>query len=120
MQDHKKLAVGQKAYRLVLAVYKSSDAFPAHELYALTSQMRRAAVSIPANIAEGCGRNTAPDLARDLDFEMGSLSELDCYIMMVCDLGYINQDDFTTLDGDLNEVRRMLISFIQTVRNQKR
>jgi four helix bundle protein len=86
VQNHKNLAVWQKAYRLVLAVYKSSDAFPKHEVYALTSQMRRAAVSIPANIAEGCGRNTTPDLARHLDIAMGSLSELDCYIMMVRDL----------------------------------
>jgi four helix bundle protein len=98
-------------------VYKITDHFPKHELYGLTSQMRRAAVSVPANIAEGCGRYTNAELVRFLDIAMGSLSELDCYLLMTRDLNDLTDEAYSVLDQDMAESRRMLIAFIQKVRD---
>jgi four helix bundle protein len=117
MQDFKKLTVWQKSYRLGLDVYVATRGFPKEELYGLTSQIRRASVSIPANIAEGCGRHTGSEFARFLDIAMGSISELDCHLMFARDLSYIREADYSKLDENLVEVRRMLIAFIQTVRH---
>jgi four helix bundle protein len=80
MQDFKKLEVWKKADSLVLAVYKATNNFPKDEIYGLTSQIRRAAVSITANIAEGCGRNSKVELCQFLQISIGSANELDYYI----------------------------------------
>lgn len=119
MQDYKKLAVWQKSYQLMLGVYKYTENYPKRETYSLVDQMRRAAVSVPANISEGSGRGTAADFARFLDMAMGSLSELDCYLLMGRDLKYITQEVYSELDQQLVEVRRMLNAFIYKLRPQK-
>lgn len=116
MQDFKKLAVWQKSYQLTLDVYRFSRHFPREEAYGLTSQARRAAVSIPANIAEGSGKSTQVDLARFLDIAMGSLSELECYFELAHDLHYLPDTEYPIYLDKLIEVRRMLAAFIQTVR----
>lgn len=116
MQDFRKLVVWEKSYKLALDTYLLTRSFPKEELYGLVSQMRRASISVPANIAEGCGRFTGSELARFLDIAMGSISELDCYLLFARDLNYVVEKDYMQLDEKLVEVRRMLIAFIQTVR----
>ncbi len=82
------LIVWQKAHRIVLSVYRMSERFPKHEIYGLTSQMRRAAVSIPANIAEGFKKRTKADKARLLNIAQGSLDECRYYLILIKDLNY--------------------------------
>ena len=120
MQDFRRLDVWQRSYRLALAVYQITKAFPKDELYGLVSQMRRASTSVPSNIAEGCGRNTGTDMARFLDIALGSLSEIDCYLDFARDLSYMSREDYLKLEKELVEVRRMLIGFIKSVRHAAR
>ena len=84
------LIVWQKAHQLVLSVYRLTESFPAKEMYGLTSQFRRAAVSVPANIAEGFKKRGKPDKARFLNIAQGSLEECRYYLILVSDLNYGN------------------------------
>lgn len=81
MKDFRKLQIWEKSHVLVLSVYKQTKSFPKEELFGLTSQIRRAAASIPANIAEGCGRGSDAELARFAQISMGSASELEYHIL---------------------------------------
>jgi len=110
MGDFTKLAVWKKAHELTLGVFRETAHWPKHELFALTSQTRRAALSVPANIAEGCGRNTDAELAKHARNSLGSASELSYYLILAHDLRYLERsarDDYQT---SLAEVRRMLAS----------
>ncbi len=111
MQNYRKLKVWQKAYGLVLRIYVITKNFPKEELYGITSQMRRAAASISANISEGCGRKTRADLMRFLVIALGSLNETENFLLLARDLKYLTLKDFEMIDTDLIEVRKMLISF---------
>jgi four helix bundle protein len=91
-------------------------AFPDDERYGLTSQTRRAAVSVPANIAEGCGRETHSEFRRFLYIAMGSARELDCHLLLARDLGYLNDSKHSDLIGELDEIQRMLNALIQRLR----
>jgi len=99
-----------------LEIYKATQGFPKEEMFGLTSQIRRAAVSISANIAEGCGRHTEVDLARFLDMALGSVNEADCFLELSKDLRYVSQPDWKKLWEELVEIRKMLVAFIQAVR----
>jgi four helix bundle protein len=116
MRDFRELKVWQKAYALTLAVYRASARFPREEQFGLTSQLRRAAASIPANIAEGCGRSGEAELARFFLIAMGSASELECELLLARDLGYLEDKDYLRLAADVTEVKRMLTSFIQKLK----
>lgn len=118
MQDYRKLSVWQKSYALALETYRASAAFPKEEVYGIVSQVRRAAASIPANIAEGCGRHTRSEFVRFLDIAMGSLAELDTYLMLSRDLAYIPPESYADLDSRLIEVKKMLASLITKVRQK--
>ena len=118
MRDFRELTVWQKAHRLTLAVYKSTTTFPREELYGLTSQIRRAAASVPANIAEGCGRNGKAELARFLQIAMGSACELEYHLLLARDLTLLPQMDYDGLLGELTQVKRMLTSFIQHLKTE--
>ncbi len=89
MKDFRHLKVWQKSHELTLAVYKATSLFPPDELYGLRSQIRRSCASIPANIAEGCGRNADGDFARFLQIAMGSASELEYHLLLVRDLNLL-------------------------------
>jgi four helix bundle protein len=117
MQDFRKLTVWQKSFDLGLEIYQLTKSFPKEELYGLTGQLRRASVSIPANIAEGCGRYTSIELVRYLDIAMGSLSEVDTYLEFAKRLGYLNESDCLAVQPRLTGVRQMLIALIQKVRS---
>jgi len=117
MKNFKKLKVWQKAHRLTLDVYKASTTFPREELYGLTSQIRRSCLSIPSNIAEGCGRGSDTDFARFLQISMGSSSEVEYLLILSRDLQILTSDYYETLSDDVIQVKRMLTSLIKTLRS---
>ena len=116
MKDFRSLDVWKKSHELVLAVYRVTAAFPKNELYGLISQIRRAAASIPANIAEGCGRTGDAELARFLTIAMGSASELEYHLLLSRDLNFLTVDTHETLTTQTVEIKRMLTSLIQKLR----
>jgi four helix bundle protein len=116
MKDFRELLVWQKGHALTLSIYKGTAGLPKYELYGLTSQIRRAAASIPANIAEGCGRGGDGDLARSLQIAMGSASELEYYLLLAHDLEYLSPDDYRLFNQRTIEVKQMLAAFIQKVK----
>lgn len=107
---YKKLIVWQKAMELVRLVYRLSKVFPADERYALTDQLRRAAVSIPSNIAEGCGRTSRKDYAHFLSIARGSLYETMTQLQIAQDLGYIEiSEDLKVLSDDVGKILTTLM-----------
>ena len=101
---------------MTLAVYKVTAKFPRDELYGLMSQIRRSYISMPANIAEGCGRGSDADLARFLQIAAGSASELDYHILLAGELGLFEDADREYLIEEITEVKRMLASFIKKLK----
>jgi len=116
MKDFRDLKVWEKAHQLTLAVYKATTTFPRDEMYGLTSQIRRSCASIPANIAEGCGRGGDAELARFLQIAMGSASELEYHLLLAHDLGFLNDSVYDELTREVTEVKRMLTSFLQKLK----
>lgn len=116
MRNFRELKVWEKGHRLTLTVYKCTAKFPRDELYGLTSQIRRSCASIPANIAEGCGRSGEAGLARFLGITAGSASELEYNLLLARDLGLLETTEYKELTGEAIEVKRMLTSFIQKLR----
>jgi four helix bundle protein len=115
VKDFRELKVWEKCHQLTLAVYKESRAYPKEEMYGLTNQTRRAASSVPTNIAEGCGRGTDPDFARFLQIAMGSASELDYHLLLARDLGMLRTEAYDGLLPMLLEAKRMLAALIRKV-----
>jgi len=111
----KDLIVWQKAYQLVLLVYKITKDFPKQEMYGLVQQIQRAAVSVPSNIAEGYGRQHMGEYKQFLSIAYGSLSELETQYLLAIDLGDINKDEM--LEGLLKEVGGMLYRMINPIRH---
>ena len=116
MRDFRNVKVWSKSHRLALDVYEASRKFPTDERYCLTTQMRRSAASIPTNIAEGCGRGSEADFARFLQIAAGSASELEYQLLLACDLKLLNEQIYEQLNRDVTEVKRMLYSFIATLK----
>ncbi|RJR34827.1 MAG: four helix bundle protein [Deltaproteobacteria bacterium] len=116
MKDFRKQKVWQKSHRLILDLYQATAGFPKEELYGLTSQIRRAGYSIPANIAEGCGRDGEAELARFFQIPMGSASELQYHLLLAQDLGFLNETEYTQLNNQTTEVKQMLTSFIKKLK----
>ena len=110
-QSFEDLIVWQKSHQLTLLVYRVTSAFPKSELYGLVSQMRRAAVSVPANIAEGFKRRKNPDKARCMNIAQGSLEEVRYYFLLSRDLGYLRDGERSRID----EVARLLTAYIRSV-----
>ena len=120
MQDFHQLKVWQKAHAVALAVYKATGAFPKDEMYGLTSQMRRAAVSIPSNIAEGCGRDSNSDFMRFLHIAFGSASELEYQWLLAHDLGFLAEPTYNELNVEITDCKRMLTALIRAVQTSDR
>ena len=119
MQDYRKLKVYGKAYALALAVYESTRQFPREELYGLTSQVRRAAVSIAANIAEGAGRSGGGDFSRFLYIAMGSACELECELALARDLRMLPLNQHEGLAARVSELKRMLGALVDRVESAR-
>ena len=118
MRNYRDLQVWTKAHSITLDLYRISRGFPREEIYGLTAQLRRAASSIGANLAEGCGRRTSSELARFVRIAMGSASELDYHLLLCRDLGFIKDEDFRRVESALTEVRKMLTSFLSSIESQ--
>ncbi len=116
MGDFKRLAVWQKSYQLTLNIYRSTSAFPREESLGITNQMRRAAASIPANIAEGSGRGSDAELRRFCHIALGSANELEVFILLCRDLQYFDIQQNNKLNENIMEVQRMLGSLIQRLK----
>ena len=116
MKDFRSLKVWEKAHLLTLKIYKVTEKFPREELYGLTSQIRRACVSIPTNIAEGCVRSSDADFSRFIYIALGSTSELEYLMMLAMDLNFIKTELHTELNNEINEIKKMLISMIQKLK----
>ena len=117
MQDFRKLKVWEKAHRLTLAAYRVTRGFPRDELYGLTSQIRRAAASIGANIAEGCCRKGDVEFSRFLQIAIGSASELEYHLLLARDLEFLKSTDYQQLSEDVVEVKRMLATLLQKLKS---
>jgi four helix bundle protein len=116
MKDFKELIVWRKAHAVTLAIYAATRVFPKEELYGLTSQLRRSAASIGANIAEGCGRRSDGEMCRFLHIAYGSATEVEYHLLLAHHLHMLDDSLFRQLDRDIDEVQRMLTSLIQRVR----
>jgi four helix bundle protein len=119
MATHKDLIVWKKGIGLVKLIYQATQSFPKEELYGLVSQMRRSAVSIPSNIAEGHGRCSDKELLRFLFISLGSTAELETQLLIACQLNFIQDSSYTEINDLIDEVRKMLVSLIRTKNNGK-
>jgi len=113
MRNFRELKVWNKAHQLVVELYKVTSSFPADEKYGLVSQLRRSAASIPANIAEGCGRNGNRDFSRFMSIAAGSACETEYHLFLAYELGYLEKEVYIKLEKKINEIKPMLNRFIQ-------
>jgi four helix bundle protein len=113
VQNFRELQVWQRAHRARLLVYRLTSAFPRAEMFGLTSQIRRSAASVGANIAEGCGRGSDADMRRCLQIALGSACETLDHAILARDLEFLDDDGFARLDAEIEHVRRMLIRLIE-------
>lgn len=118
MQNYKELKVWEKSHQLVLEIYRVTAKFPKEEMFGITSQVRRAAASIPANIAEGCGKMSQMDFAKFLNISLGSANETDYFLLLCKDLKYISETEFLELENTINTIKAMLINLITKVRSK--
>jgi four helix bundle protein len=117
MKNYKKLLVWEKAHELVLLMYKETDHFLTEEKYGITSQIRRAAVTVPTNIAEGCGKISQLDFARYLQNAFGSLHEVEYLNFLSTELKIQPKEKGIQIDKLINELKAMLINLIKKVKN---
>ena len=116
MQDFRQIKVWGKAHALTLSIYEITARFPADERFDLTSQIRRAAISVGANLAEGAGRGTDADFARFVQLAMGSASEVESLLLVARDLHFIPDTRHAELEAGITEVKRMLAAFLKKLR----
>ncbi len=115
MRNYKKYQVWELGHDVTLEVYKLTKDFPKSEMYGIVSQMRRASSSIPANIAEGCGRESDAEFKRFLTIARGSASELECFTILAKDLGYIKENEFKEINNKVDKVRRSLNNLVNKI-----
>lgn len=120
MKDFHDLHVWERSHGLTLAIYGATAKFPREELYGLTSQIRRCAVSIGANIAEGCGKIGNNEFQRFLQIAAGSASELDYELLLAKDLGYLTEPDYKRMADELSQIRKMLSSLLRKVNVERK
>ena len=118
MRPHEKLDVWGRAVDFVTVIYRTTDGFPKEEKFGLTSQIRRAAVSIPANIAEGAARESPKEFAHFLSNAQGSASELATELLIAHRLGFLSQKDYATLNPELDNIGRMIFGLSQHVKHK--
>jgi four helix bundle protein len=115
MRPHEKLDLWKKAIEFVISVYKATESFPKDEKFGLTSQLRRAAVSIVANIAEGAGRKSSKEFRQFLSHSQGSASEVDTELVIAHRLSYLSRMDYDNLSEDLDHIGRMITRLSQSL-----
>lgn len=117
MRNYKKIQAWELSHELTIAVYEASKGFPADERFGLTSQLRRAASSVPANIAEGSGRKTEKDFVHFLDIALGSLKETEYFLLLATELGYLAESQSAELNGLEEKAIRCLVAYIKAIRS---
>ncbi|GHB70988.1 four helix bundle protein [Persicitalea jodogahamensis] len=115
---YRETIVWQKAMAFVTAIYKITSSFPTSEQFTLTSQMRRSAISIPSNVAEGFGRRSTGDFVRFLQISTGSLYELQTQVEIAFNLQYVSKEDYDSLFSQSREIERLLSSLIQKLKEK--
>ena len=118
MKTHKDLEVWKSSIEMVTNVYQLTQVFPKEELYGLTNQMRRSAVSVPSNIAEGAGRNSSKEFLQFLYIATGSLSELETQLIIAYKLKYINDEQKQNMDILINTIFKMLSGLMQSIKKR--
>lgn len=118
METHKDLRVWQQSIELVSSVYMITKTFPKEEIFGLVSQMRRAAVSVPSNIAEGYARGTDKEKVHFLRISSGSMSEVETQLIICLKLGYINQEEYDEISEKLTTVWKQLNSLISAIKKR--
>lgn len=108
MKDYRQLAVWDRSHQFALRIYEITKAFPREELFGITSQLRRAAVSIPTNIAEGCGRDSDAELKRFVDISHGSASETEYLLLLAFNLGFLPASGHEEVADEIGQIKRML------------
>ncbi len=116
MRDFRGLRVWEESHNLTLLIYKETKGFPKEELFSLTNQIRRAAISVPSNIAEGYGRETQKDYAHFLQIALGSANEVDYQLLLAKDLSYIENNQYLALNDKIDKIKRQLANLIKKVR----
>jgi four helix bundle protein len=119
MKDFRDLRVWERAHKLTLEIYRLTATFPRHELYGMTSQIRRCSVSVGANIAEGCGKRGNGEFQRYLQIASGSASELDYHLLLARDLAFLVDADYRQAAKELLELRKMLSALLQKVEAER-
>ncbi|HSA04832.1 MAG TPA: four helix bundle protein [Tenuifilaceae bacterium] len=119
MRDHKKLNAFKLADELTLNIYRITSAFPKEEIYGITSQMRRAAVSVPSNIVEGCARESEIEYLRFLEIAFSSLRELAYQFDLSCRLEFVKKDDIQPCSTKLVDTEKVLSGLIRSLRKPK-
>lgn len=117
MHNFRELKIWNRAIELVVDIYKITSGFPEAEKFGLTNQMRRAAVSISSNIAEGCGRNSDKELVRFLSISQGSSNELETQVMIASRLNFISKEAADAIISELNENQKMTRKFIDSLKS---
>ena len=120
VKNYKELLVWQKAHQMTLDIYNATGSFPKEELYGLTSQLRRSAASIGANIAQGSGRRSNNEICRFLQIARGSASEVEYHLLLARDLKFLREEDFQKLSRQADELQRMLTALIQSFHPKER
>jgi four helix bundle protein len=116
MRDFRQLKVWEQSHKLTIRIYELTKRFPREELFALTNQIRRASSSVPANIAEGCGRGGNKEYAYFLQIATGSIFELDYHVLLARDLKYLNSENYKELDDEIQSLKRQLTVLLRKVR----
>ncbi|MGA3054417.1 MAG: four helix bundle protein [Candidatus Korobacteraceae bacterium] len=114
MQDFRNLDVWNKAHKITLEIYRLTESFPKSEVFGLSSQVRRAASSIPTNLAEGCGR-TQPEFGRFVQIAFGSACEVEYQLLLARDIGFLPSQSYESINADVIEVKRMLNSLLKRI-----
>ena len=118
METHRDLRVWQQSIEMVTSIYKMTKAFPKDEIFGLVSQMRRAAVSVPSNIAEGYARGTDKEKLHFLRISSGSMSEIETQLMLSLKLGYIGQETYSELSEQITSVWKQLNALISSIKKR--
>ncbi len=115
MRNFQELTIWQRSHLLTLRIYSFTKKFPKEEMFGIVSQMRRSSASIPTNIAEGCGRNSNPEMKRFLIMATGSSSELEYQLILSRDLQYLSETSCNELQNEIIVIRKMIYSFIKNL-----
>ena len=119
MRPHENLDLWRKAIDFVVAIYRLTDKFPKEEKFGLTSQLRRAAVSVAANVAEGAGRTSTKEFRQYLSYSQGSASEVGTELVIALRLEYLTETDFKSLNNDLDDVGRMISGLSRSLKRRE-